>query len=612
MGRGRIPEEVIDAVLKHHDIADVVGQYVALTKQGQYLKGLCPFHSEKTPSFTVTPERQTYYCFGCHAGGNSIHFLMEIEGFSFVEAVRHMAEQAHIPITWEAEPTPEQSQRQTEIAQMIEVHELAAKWYHYVLLNTEQGKPALDYLRSRGLQDKWLDTFQIGYAPPMRDKLTQFLIKRQWSVPLLEKAGLISRHSDQEQGVDKFRDRILFPIHDARGRVIAFAGRALGDIQPKYLNSPETLLFNKGRQLFNLHRARPAIRKTNQAVLFEGYMDVIKAWEAGVQHGVAAMGTSVTEEHAQQLRGMAEEVIICYDGDSAGQAAAYKSIGLLEKAGLRVLVAKLPDRYDPDEFITAYGARKFVQEIVGQPLPAVRFRLLYIRRNFNLQAESDKLRYVETATRLISELNQPVEREHYIKELSDEFGYDLAAMRQQMNGFRQEHLKKRDSRDNSNYSWNNGIDNGRQETASSSSLMPAYQIAETKLLAAMILNRDIAEQVSVKLGDQFNIEAHAALAAYLYAYYSQGNPSNVSRFLASLEDEKLESLASSITIEETSEGFNQQVIDDYIREIKKIPQLQLIRNKKDEMMRAERSGDIVHAAHIASEIIALEKQLKNL
>lgn len=612
MSRGRIPEEVIDAVLKHHDIADVVGQYVSLTKQGQYLKGLCPFHSEKTPSFTVTPERQTYYCFGCQAGGNSIHFLMEVQGFTFVEAVRHMAEQADIPITWEADPTPEQSEKQRENALMVEVHELAAKWYHHVLLNTEQGRPALDYLRSRGMQDKWLDTFQIGYAPPMRDRLTQFLTKREWDGSLLEKAGLVSRHPDQKQGVDKFRDRILFPIHDAKGKVIAFAGRALGDVQPKYLNSPETPLFNKSRQLFNFHRARPMIRKTGQVVLFEGYMDVIKAWEAGVHNGVATMGTSVTEEHALQLKRMAEEVIICYDGDAAGQAAAYKSISLLEKAGLRVLVAKLPDRYDPDEFIAAYGGKKFAQEIVGQPLPAVRFRLLHIRKNFNLQAENDRLRYMESATRLIAELNAPVERDHYTKELSDEFGYDLAAIRQQMNGFRQDHLKKRDVRDNSNHSWNNGIDNDRKVKASSPSLKPAYHIAETKLLAAMILDRDVAEQVSVKLGDQFNIEAHAALAAYLYAYYSQGNPSSVSRFLASLEDEKLESLASSLTIEETSKGLNQQVIDDYIREIKKIPQLQMIKNKREEMMRAERSGDIVHAAQIASEIIALEKQLKNL
>lgn len=612
MSRGRIPEEVIDAVLKHHDIADVVGKYVTLSKQGHYLKGLCPFHSENTPSFTVTPERQTYYCFGCHAGGNSIHFLMEIEGFTFVDAVRYMAEEAHIPITWEAEPSEEQTERQKENSQMIEAHELSAKWYHHVLLNTEQGKQALEYLRARGLNDKWLDTFQIGYAPPMRDKLTQFLTKRQWSLPLLEKSGLTSRRSDNDSGADRFRDRILFPIHDYKGRVIAFAGRALGDVQPKYLNSPETPLFNKSRQLFNIHRARPAIRKTQQVVLFEGYMDVIKAWEAGVLNGVATMGTAVTEEHANNLRRVAEEVIICYDGDSAGQAAAYKSIAILEKVRLRVQVAKLPDGKDPDEYIAAYGPNRFINEILGHPLPAVRFKLLHIRKNFNFQAENDKLRYLESATRLIADLDSPVERDHYTRELSEEFGYDVSAMRQQMNGFRQELLKKRDSGDNYDHTWNNGIDNRRGSNESPSLLPPAYQIAETKLLAAMILNRDIAEEVSEKLGDQFNIEAHAALAAYLYAYYSQGNEPNVSRFLASLQDERLESLASSFTIEETSEGFNQQVINDYIREIKKVPHVNTIKLKKEEMMQAERSGNIVHAAQIASEIIALEKQLKSL
>ncbi|GIP35820.1 DNA primase [Paenibacillus sp. J2TS4] len=610
MSYGRIPEEVIEAVLNYHDIADVVGKYVNLTKQGQYLKGLCPFHSEKTPSFTVTPERQTYYCFGCHAGGNSIHFLMEKEGYSFIEAVRHMAEEANIPITWESS-SGEETERQKEASALLAAHELAAKWYHYVLLNTEQGRHALEYLRSRGLGDKWIDFFQIGYAPPMRDKLGQFLMKRELPQPMLERAGLIAARSDGSGYIDRFRDRIIFPIHDYKGRVIAFAGRALGDFQPKYLNSPETPLFNKSRQLFNLHHARPTIRKSGQAVLFEGYMDVIKAWEAGVLNGVATMGTALTEEHALALRRVADTAIVCYDGDQAGQAAAYKSIPVLEKAGLHVKIAVIPDESDPDEYISAKGADKFRSEVVEAAMPAVQFRLAHIRTNFNLNDVDDKFRYLTTAARIIAELPSAIEREHYVKELSTEFSYSADAIKQEMNEFRQQFLKKREIGDNNENPWNNGIDNNRG-MKKAPSLLPAFHIAEIKLLAAMMLDRDIAEEVSQRIGDQFNIEDHAALAAYLYAFYNQGNRPEISRFLAFLQDEGLSRLASSIAVRESGQGINPQVIEDYIREIKKVPYLNAIKQKKQEMVQAERSGSIVQAAQIASEIITLEKQLKSL
>ncbi|MFD0870587.1 DNA primase [Chlamydia abortus] len=610
MSYGRIPEEVIEAVLKHHDIADVVGKYVKLTKQGHYLKGLCPFHSEKTPSFTVTPERQTYYCFGCHAGGNSINFLMEMESYSFVEAVRHMAEEANIPITWDT-PTGEETEKQKEASAMLTAHELAAKWYHYILLNTEQGKHALEYLRSRGLSDKWLDFFQIGYAPAMKDKLFQFLLKRELPQTLLEKAGLIVERSDGSGFVDRFRDRIIFPIHDYKGRVIAFAGRALGDLQPKYLNSPETPLFNKSRQLFNLHHARPAIRKSGHAVLFEGYMDVIKAWEAGVVNGMATMGTALTQEHALALRRLADRVVICYDGDRAGQTAAYKSLPILEKAGLQVRVAYIPDGADPDEYITARGADKFRSEVLDYAMSAVQFRLTYIRSNFNFKDKNDTVRYLKAAARIIAEISSPIEREHHVKALSDEFSYPVEAIKQEMNEFRQQFLKMQENGDNNENPWNNVIDNNRAKDEAPS-LLPAYHIAEIKLLAAMMLDRDIAEEVSIRIGDQFNIEDHAALAAYLYAFYNEGNRPDISRFLAFLQDEELSRLASSIAIRESGQGINPQVIEDYIQEIKKVPCLNAIKQKKQEMIQAERAGNIVQAAQIASEIIILEKQMKSL
>lgn len=601
----RIPNEVIDAVLKRNDIVDVVGKYVHLTKQGHYMKGLCPFHSEKTPSFTVTPEKQIYYCYGCHAGGNAIHFLMEIEGFSYGEAVRQLAEDAGIPIGWNT-AEEEETEEQRELAQLYNAYELTTKWYNYILRNTEQGRSALDYVRRRGMNDKLLDTFQIGYAPPMWDKLAQFLEKREFSLPLMEKGGLISSRTEGSGYIDKFRDRVIFPICDHRGRVIAFGGRTMGDGQPKYMNSPETRLFNKSRHLFNLHNARNAIRKQQSVVLFEGYMDAIKAWEAGVINGVATMGTALTAEHAQQLRRMTEEVILCYDGDSAGQAAAFKSISLLEKEGFHVKVAWLPGGMDPDEYVGEYGADRFREEIVGSALASMKFKLLYIRRNFDLQDTDGKLRYLDTALKLVAELKSPLDQEHYIKELATEFDYTPDSMKQRMHVFRQEFLKKRDFGDKPEQTWNNVINNGRRKETQTSE-RPAHYNWEVKLLSAMMHNREVAELVQAELDDRFNSEEHAALSAYLYAFYADGNEPDISRYMATLHDERLERLASFISMQDPNHAM--ATTEHYIRAIKLYPQLKELEQRKQH---AERSGDPIQAATIIKEILALENQLKSL
>lgn len=377
-GQGNIPEKVIDAVLAQHDIVDTVSRYVHLTKQGKYMKGLCPFHSEKTPSFTVTPDRQIFYCYGCGKGGNAIKFRMEIEGLSFPEAVKIMAEESQIEL-------PEKQgviaiPANPERDRLLQAYEWTAKFYNFLLKNTEHGKAAMDYLRSRGFGDKVIDQFQIGYAPDRWDTLVQFLTKRSFDLSEMEKGGLLSTRNDGEGYLDRFRGRVMFPITDRNGKIIAFAGRILGDGQPKYLNSPESKLFNKSRILYNLHQAKPSIRKLRQIVLFEGYGDVISAWEAGVQNGVATMGTSLTESHAALMKAMADEIIVCYDGDRAGQAAAMKAIHLLENVGLSVKIAVINEGLDPDEFIQKYGADRFRRQIIDGAVSTTKFKLIYLKK----------------------------------------------------------------------------------------------------------------------------------------------------------------------------------------------------------------------------------------
>lgn len=610
MSSGNIPDEIIEAILKASDIVEVVGKYVHLTKNGKYMKGLCPFHSEKTPSFTVTPEKQIYKCYGCGKGGTAIQFMMDIENYSFPEAVRHLAEDANIPFDWKQadhEPTERDQERQT----LLEAYRLSAMLYNHLLKNMEFSIPAKQYLQKRGFSDAMIDRFQIGYAPNMWETLAQFLERRGFDPALMEKGGLLSERSENQGYYDKFRDRVMFPISDASGKVIAFGGRILGDGQPKYLNSPESILFRKSKLLYNLHQAKESIRKTRQVVLFEGYVDVIKAWEAGVTNGVATMGTALTEEHAILMRRFAEHVVICYDGDNAGQAAAYKSMAILEKAGLHATVSVIPNRMDPDEYITAYGADKFMNEMIRHAVSPTKFKLIYLRKNHILLEDDGKLNYVKDAVKIIAEVPSPTEREHYVKELSSEFEISFETLKQELNEVRQQQQQKINRHgDNIQNSWNT-VMHEKRVAPSTPSLLPAYHNAERNLLAIMMQNDEVAGYVEQQLGDQFNVEAHAALAAYLYAYYAQGKPPDARLYMTSLKDDALEQTAASILMD-MNLGYNEQVIDDYIREIKKVPRQKEIETKKEHMMRAERSGDVLAAAQIASEIIALERQLKLL
>ncbi|WP_424766217.1 DNA primase [Paenibacillus sp. sgz302251] len=605
----KIPEEVIEAVRKHHDIVETVGKYVHLTKHGKYMKGLCPFHSEKTPSFTVTPELQIYHCYGCGKGGNVIRFVEEMEGYSFPEAVRLLATDAGIPITWGSPDGIKVTPQDADRAKIIEAHELTAKLYHYLLNNTKHGQAAKQYLRERNLSDKLIDHFMIGYAPEGWDTLAQFLSKRNFDLALMEKGGLLSAKSDGSGYVDRFRNRIMFPIWDRDGKATAFAGRIIGEGQPKYLNTSETMLFTKSRTLYNLHYARPAIRKSKQVVLFEGYMDVIKSWNAGVKNGVATMGTALTEEHSAILRRQAEEVILCYDGDDAGQAAAYKSIPLLETAGLKVSVAMLPKGKDPDDYISEYGPEAFLREAIDQTVSVTKFKLIYSRKNHILLKEEGRKNYLLEAVEIVAELDSSTEREVYLKELSREFEISLDSLKQDCHQKRQELQKKKPQRDNNDNSWNNGR-NEKPRKSGPPTLKPAYTYAERRLLHVMMRDREVAQTVHERLGDAFNVEDHAALAAYLYAYYAQGYDPDASRFIATLHDDRLERTAASILMMDSDFPFDETTMDAYIQDIIKVPLFRDVEQRKEEMVRAERAGDALLAAQMLSEIITLERQLK--
>lgn len=603
-GHGNIPEEVIESVLARHDIVDTVGKVVHLSKQGKYLWGLCPFHSEKSPSFTVTPDRGVFHCFGCGMGGNAIKFRMEIEGLSFPEAVRIMAEESDIAIPEGkggtlSPPDPERDR-------LIQAYELSAKFYHFLLKNTEYGTAAMNYLRSRNFSDKMIDQFQIGYAPDRWDTLLQFLEKRNFDLAEMEKGGLLSARGEGKGYLDRFRGRVIFPIANRTGKTIAFAGRILGEGQPKYLNSPESRLFNKSRILYNLHQSKASIRKTRQIVLFEGYGDVISAWEAGVHNGVATMGTSLTEGHVALMKSLADEIVLAYDGDRAGQAAAMKAIPMLESNDLRVKVAVLPSGLDPDEFISRHGGDRFKEQVMDSVVSSIKFKLIYLKKNHILLEEDGKIAYVKEALEIIASLQSSTEREVYLREISSELELSYDSLKQDCNLLRASMQKNIPEGDNNDKRWNNG--RHKKGQVQTPTLLPAYHVAERRLLSFMIQDPEAATYVGERLGEEFNIDDHAAIAAYLYAYYAQGKPPGISRFLSSLQDDRLEKTATAISIMDTPPDWNTQVLDDCIREVRKYPLQRRMEQKREEMIQAEKSGDFLRAAQIASEIITLERQ----
>lgn len=600
--RGRISEEIIEQIRSEVDILEIVQRYVSLKKSGKNYFGLCPFHSEKSPSFSVSPDKQIYYCFGCHTGGDAIQFLIEIEKMTFYEAVTELADKLgiHIPEANERNVDSWEDKREKQIRDSLE---LTAKLFHHLLKSTKWGRQARAYLEQRQIQPDSIDQFQLGYAPNSFDFLLSFLRKRGFHEELMVKAGLVS-YKKTGTGIryfDRFRNRLIFPIHDQRGRVIGFGGRALGEQEPKYLNSPETHLFHKGRFLYNFHRARVSMRKQQQLVLFEGYMDVIRAWQAGVENGVATLGTALSEQQANLIRQNTGTVLICYDADPAGQQAAVRGIELLKSDDCVIKVAQMPLGLDPDDYIQKYGEEAFKEEILGRPLSYVHFRLESQKRKYDLTDEDQRIRYLDEAIEVISELSRAVERDHYLRKLAEEFQISLDALKEEMRKYVRQ--KKKSSKEHQMPSSSNRINIASKQTSS------ALEKAEQFLLVYMMRNKAITEWVKDHVGADFHVEIHAALAAYLYMYYDQVAAEDVSRFISSLQDPVLKSKASQLAMLELPETINRDELHDYVRQIQKASIREKIEQKK-RLIAQLSATDPIQAAEISTEIVALREKLK--
>lgn len=413
-------DEIIEEVRSRNDIVEVISAYVKLQKKGSSYFGLCPFHNEKSPSFSVSRQKQMYYCFGCGAGGNVFTFLMEYENYSFVEALRYLADRAGVDLP-EQEYSEAERRRADEKAVLLEIHKRAAQFY-YVQLKSFQGEQAMAYLRGRQLGDDTIKAFGLGYSSKFSNTLYQFLKSKGYADDMLAKSGLITM--DEKHGPhDKFWNRVMFPIMDANNRVIGFGGRVMGDAKPKYLNSPETLIFDKSRNLYGLNRARTT--RKSYFLLCEGYMDVISLHQAGFTNAVASLGTALTAGHASLIRRYVQEVYLTYDSDDAGTRAALRALPILKDAGITAKIIRMEPYKDPDEFIKNLGAEAF-EERIEKARNGFMFSLEILEKDYDLKSPEGKTGFLNEAARRLGRFEEEIERNNYIEAVAEKYhtGYE--------------------------------------------------------------------------------------------------------------------------------------------------------------------------------------------
>lgn len=421
------PEELVEEIRERNDIVGVIGSYVRLQRKGSSYFGLCPFHNEKSPSFSVSPDKQMYYCFGCGAGGNVFTFLMEYENFSFQESVKYLADRAGIVLP-DREATKEERQAADLKTRILEVNKLAAKYFYYQLW-TETGRQAMEYLKGRQLSDETIKGFGLGFANKYSNDLYRYLKSKGISDELLRDSGLVN--VDEKHGMyDKFWNRVIFPIMDVNSRVIGFGGRVMGDGKPKYLNSPETKVFDKSRNLYGLNIARKSRKK--YLLVCEGYMDVISMHQAGFQNAVASLGTALTVQHAGLMKRYTGEVILTYDSDEAGVRAALRAIPIVKSAGLAARVLDMRPYKDPDEFIKALGAEAF-QERIDQAQNSFLYEISAMEKDYNLKDPEGKTEFFKAAARKLTEFDQELERENYIQAVAEKYHTGFDSLRRLVN-----------------------------------------------------------------------------------------------------------------------------------------------------------------------------------
>jgi len=550
----RYSDDVIEEVRTKNDIVDVVSQYVKLTRKGSSYFGLCPFHNEKTPSFSVTPAKQMYYCFGCGAGGNVFNFIMEYENYTFGEALSHLAQRAGVELP-KIEYSREAKEKAERKALLLEINKKAAQYFYYQL-RREGGKAAYQYLTGRGLSEETIKKFGLGYSDKYSDDLYKYMKAKGYSDELLRESGLFN--ADERRGMyDKFWNRVIFPIMDVNNRVIGFGGRVMGDGKPKYLNSPETKIFDKSRNLYGLNVARTT--RKNYLILCEGYMDVISMHQAGFTNAVASLGTALTSGQASLLKRYTEEVLLLYDSDEAGIRAALRAIPILREAGVNAKVVNLKPYKDPDEFIKNMGAEAFEERLLNAS-DSFLFRVHTGEAEADMETPQGQNRFFEECARMLLELSDELERNLYIEAIVKDYrryGISSEDLRKRVNtlamkGTRAEQRVQPKS---------TGHDTKKRESAGDK--------AQKLMLTWLVTYPGIFEEAEKYLSpSDFVVPLYRQVAEMLFAQRKEGevNPARLLNvFTDSEEQREVASLFNATIHLETPEEQNRAFLDALLR-----------------------------------------------
>ena len=528
-----MPSELFIQQLKQYsDIEQIVSSYVPLKKKGRYLTGLCPFHSEKTPSFFVYPQTQSFYCFGCGAGGDVITFIRRIENLEYLEAVRLLADRCGLQVPDDAE----NDQRSHLKRRVLEINRETARFYFDALMSP-QGKEAYNYLIRRGRDRKTIRHFGLGYSPKGWDELIRHLKSKGFSEEEMLEANVAMR-GRRGKPFDRFRNRVMFPIIDLRGDVIGFGGRVLGDGTPKYLNSPDSPVFNKSRNLFALNLAKNT--KQGHLILTEGYMDTISLHQAGFDCAVASLGTSLTGDHAKLLSRFAKEVILCYDGDTAGIRAADRAIPMLERTGLKVRVLRVTGAKDPDEYIKTYGREAFAR-LLDQSQNYVDYNLRQLQEQYNLEEPMQRTEFARAGAELLSQLDSPVEREVYAGQLAQTSGVGKQAILQEIKRCRGQRLwqAKRKQARRTLTPVNQVQPKNRQLRYEN----PRSARAEEGVLRLLMLDSSLEKGVAGLTPEQFSSPVLGKIYGALLAHLAQGRTLQLGALEGELEGAEIALLA---------------------------------------------------------------------
>lgn len=587
---GRIPDELVNRIIEENDIVDVISEFIPLKNSGSSFMGVCPFHLDKGPSLSVSREKQLYHCFGCNASGNTIGFIMSIKNIGFLDALEYLANRIGISI--EKERSAEKTSDFKMKNEIYEVNREAAKFF---LSNLFKNKKAHDYLISRGIDEKTIKRFGLGYSLNDWKALEKHLIKKGFSKDIVLRAGLTIK-SKNGNTYDRFRNRIIFPVFayksnmNAKNKVIGFGGRVLDDSKPKYLNSPETPVFFKGTNLYGMNFVIKD-RVPESIIIVEGYMDLIALNKSGITNVVASLGTALTESQAKLIRKYTRDVYLCYDSDSAGQKATFKGINVLSKEGCNVKIIKIPSGKDPDEFIK-YNSVEGFKEIIKKALSIIDYKLAIAKEGFDFKNDQHISEFARRAVKIISSLNSEVEIQYYAKMISEEIGIKVQKILD-------------DVRRNKN-------NIGQKEKAEdiSSTIVSGYKKSEALLIAICLNSKDYFKYIKEKVNvEEFVTPCYKILLDILYKSLEKGEDINESNILAKFETKNDINDVALAFSKEIPNDINKNTIDSYIKVIKRYNIERQIKDINNKIKYYEKNGDNKKTLEFFNQLIILRKQL---